>query len=403
MGKPPFPRGAIAALSLACALAATAPASASRFAVVHTFTGAADGANPLAGLTVDSAGNLYGTATSGGSGGYGIAFELKRSGNSYAFTVLHPFASGTDGAAPGSRLMLGPQGHLFGTTQSGAGGGGTVFELSGTPVPNQETVLYSFTNAANGYQPSNGDLSFDAAGNIYGTTGAGGAYSGGTVYELSPGKSGYSEKVLYSFGRPGDGSVPYAGVIRDAAGNLYGTTSAGGNAGDGTVFELSQKGSGWNETILHDFQGQADGLVPYAGLARDSAGTIYGATTEGGAGGQNGGGTIFTLKRVAGAWNFQTLYAVPGWGISGSFRTLYVDGAGNIAATTHCDGANNSGTVFELIRSGSTWSLNSLYTFAGNTDGQYVFASPVFTQYGAIFGTANVGGSGNGVIWEVVP
>jgi uncharacterized repeat protein (TIGR03803 family) len=399
MGKRHSKSGAIVALSLACSLIVAAPASAAKFALLHTFTGGADGGNPLAGLSADSAGDLFGTAPNGGKG-YGTVFELKRSGTGYAFSVLHAFASGTDGAAPTARVVAGPQGHLYGTTSAGGGGGGTVFELSGAPTPRQETVLYAFKNAADGYAPSAGDLSFDAAGNIYGTTGAGGAYKGGTVYELSPGKSGWTEKVLYNFGRVHDGAVPYAGVIRSAAGDLFGTTSAGGDAGDGTVFELSRKGSVWSETILHSFSGKNDGLVPYAGLTYDKAGNIYGAATDGGSA---GGGTLFVLKPEGGAWHYQTLFSVPGWGISGPFRTPLVDAAGNILATTHCDGTDSSGSVFELKHSGTTWSYDPLYNFTGGSDGQYVFSGPVLDTFGDLAGTTQVGGSGHGVIWEVAP
>jgi uncharacterized repeat protein (TIGR03803 family) len=392
-------RAAIAALSLAGMLVTTAPAPAATFALLHTFSGGADGGNPIAGLSVDSSGNLFGTAPNGGTG-YGTAFELKRSGSGYVFTVLHAFASGTDGAGPSARLILGPEGHFYGTTVAGGGGGGTVFELAGTPVPRQEKVVYAFTNPANGYQPSSGDLTFDPAGHIYGTTGAGGAYSGGTVYELSRGRTGWSETVLYNFGQVGDGAVPYAGVIRDSAGNLYGTTSAGGAKGDGTVFELSRKGSVWSETILHNFAGNDDGLVPYAGLAYDRDGNIYGAATDGGSG---GGGTIFVLSKAGGEWHFHTVYSVSGWGISGTYRTPVVDASGNVFATTHCDGTSSSGSVFELTHSGTTWSYNALYNFSGGSDGQYVFSNPAFDPHGDIAGTTQVGGSGNGVVWQVSP
>jgi len=386
---------------LAAVLAAATPAPAATFRVLHTFTGGADGANPQAGLTVDAAGNLYGTAQNGGAG-YGTAFELKRSAGGRTFEVLHTFASGADGAAPIARLMPGPQGRLYGTTSQGGGGGGTVFDLAATPklYPRKETLLYAFTNAGNGYQPSSGDLNFDAAGNVYGTTSAGGVYNGGTVFKLSRTKNGWHETVLYSFGQIGDGAVPYAGVIGDAAGNLYGTTSAGGSAGDGTVFELTPKGSVWSETIIYSFQGQTDGLVPYAGLTSDGAGNLYGAATDGGSA---GGGTIFELTPSGGVWSFSTIFSVPGWGISGPFRTPVVDASGDIFATTHCDGTYSSGSVFELTRSGNTWTYLSLHDFTGGSDGQYVFSNPVFDSHGDVFGTTQVGGAGYGVVWEVSP
>jgi uncharacterized repeat protein (TIGR03803 family) len=391
---------AIAALTLVGVLAAT-PASATTFTVVHTFTGGADGANPLAGLTVNRFGDLFGTAENGGSG-YGTAFEVKRVPGGWKFEVLHAFASGTDGAAPIARLVPGPQGRLYGTTSQGGGGGGGVFDLAATPnvYPRAETLLYAFTNTANGYSPTSGDLTFDTAGNIYGTTTSGGMYNGGTVFKLSHTKGGWQETVLYNFGQVGDGAVPYAGVIGDTAGNLYGTTSAGGSAGDGTVFELSPKGLVYAETILYNFTGQTDGLTPYAGLTTDNAGNIYGGATDGGTA---GGGTIFMLTPSQGGWSFNTVFSAPGWGISGPFRTPYVDAAGDIFGTTHCDGLYSAGSVYELVRSGNTWAYRSLHDFTGGADGQYVFSNPVFDSHGNVFGTTQVGGSGYGVIWEVSP
>jgi uncharacterized repeat protein (TIGR03803 family) len=395
-------RGAIAALFLGSTLIVAAPASAASFAVMHTFTGGADGGNPVSGLSADRAGNLYGTAPNGGSG-YGTVFALMRSGSGYVFEVLHAFGSGNDGAGPTARVLPGPEQNLYGTTPSGGGGGGTVYQLSGTAVPRKTSILYSFKNAtANGYNPSSGDLAWDPQWNIYGTTLNGGAYSQGTVFELTHLKTGWVEKVLYSFGRPGDGATPVSGVIRDAAGNLYGTTSAGGSAGDGTVYKLSQQGSVWNETILHNFSGQSDGMYPYAGLAFDRAGNLYGAATAGGQPSQDSGGTFFVMTPGSGGWQFQTVYSVPGSWISGEFRTPFVDAAGDIFATTHCDGYG-SGSVFELQHTGSTWSLNPFYTFNGSTDGQYAFGGPVFDSFGDLVGTTQVGGSGNGVVWAVKP
>jgi uncharacterized repeat protein (TIGR03803 family) len=392
---------AIAAFSVAAILAATSPAPATTFTVLHTFTNGADGANPLAGLTVDSSGDLFGTAQNGGAG-YGTAFELKRLARGWQFDVLHTFASGTDGAAPIARLMPGPQGRLYGTTSQGVSGGGGVFDLAATPktFPRKETQLYAFASPGNGYSPTSGDLTFDTAGNIYGTTTSGGIYNGGTVFKLTHVRSGWKESVLYNFGQVGDGSVPYAGVIGDAAGNLYGTTSAGGSAGDGTVFELTPKGLGYTETILHSFQGQSDGLVPYSGLTADSAGNIYGAATDGGTA---GGGTIFMLSPSGGGWTFSPIFSAPGWGISGPFRTPYVDASGNVFGTTHCDGLYSSGSAYELVRSGGTYTYTSLHDFTGGADGQYVFANPVFDAHGNMYGTTQVGGSGYGVVWEVSP
>jgi uncharacterized repeat protein (TIGR03803 family) len=392
---------AAAILSLAAALVMPATAGATTFNVLHTFTGGSDGANPLAGLTVDRAGNLYGTAEYGGAG-YGTAFELRHGHAGWSFDVLYTFASGNDGAAPAARLMPGPAGHLYGTASAGGGGGGTVFDLSASQKhdPRKEKSLYRFVGSGNGYQPSNGDLAFDAAGNLYGTTVDGGGNGAGTVFELSRTGNKWHETILHSFGAVGDGANPVAGVTLDASGNVYGTTSAGGSAGQGTVFALSRSGSGWSETILHSFLAADDGSVPYAGLTFDAAGNLYGAATDGGT---NGGGTIFALSPGSGGWQFNVVYSVPGWGISGPFRTPVVDAAGDVFGTTHCDGAYSAGSVFELVHSGSTWTYASLHDFTGGSDGEYVFSNPVFDAHGNIYGTTQIGGSGSGVVWEVSP
>lgn len=372
------------------------PGGAPSFQVVHTFQNGADGGSPFAGLTADSKGNFYGTTSSGGSG-YGTAFELKNTAKGYKYVVLYTFAGGSDGANPYARLMLGAGGKLYGTTVNGGGGAGTVFELLPGTAPRTERVLYAFTQSTQGANPSAGDLTTDAHGAIYGTTQYGGANGQGTVFELSPGKSG-KEKVLYSFGaNVYDGTQPFAGVTFDRAGNIYGTTSLGGQ-GYGTVFELTHSKSGWTEQTIHTFGNVTDGGTPYAGLSFDAQGNLFGSTTQGPGG---GGGTFFELTPSNGSWSFNTIYSMSGWGISGEFRTAYLDPNDNIIGTTHCDGQYSAGSVFELQRSGSTYNYVDLYDFTGGTDGQFVFSNPAFDAQGDIFGTTNVGGSGYGVVWEV--
>jgi uncharacterized repeat protein (TIGR03803 family) len=245
-------------------------------------------------------------------------------------------------------------------------------------------------------------LTRDKAGNLYGTTTAGGANGNGTVFELSNKGGVWTEQVLYSFGTDGDGATPVAGVTLHK-GDLYGTTSAGGSAGYGTVFQLTKSQSGWAETVIYNFQMQSDGGIPYAGLTFDRAGNLYGAATEGG-NGSDAGGTIFELAPSNGGWTFTVLYSLPGWGISGTFRDLYLDASGNIYATTHCDGTYESGTVYELTLSNGTWTYNSLYVFTGGSDGQYSFSNLVFDKQGNLFGTTNVAGAnGFGVIFEITP
>jgi uncharacterized repeat protein (TIGR03803 family) len=271
--------------------------------VLHSFTGA-DGANPEAGLIQDPAGNLYGTTVSGGGAcgvstlGCGVVFELIRSNSGYDYKVLHTFTVAADGAIPHAGVIRDAVGNLYGTTTEG---GlfficcGTVFKLSPAGT---YTVLHSFTGGAEGEFPLAG-LVLDSAGNFYGTTNSGGgsssaclgiASSCGVVFELircDTAASGYEFKVVYSFTGGADGGTP-SGVIRDGAGNLYGTTVVGGSTACpprfvsgqcGVVFKLSPTGT---EAVLHSFTG-ADGANPEAGLIQDPGGNLYGTTLYGGA------------------------------------------------------------------------------------------------------------------------
>lgn len=387
----------VMAFVLALATAATPRAQAQTFSVIHDFTGGSDGGNPLAGFTIDAGGNLYGTTNAGGAYGAGTIFKVTATGNEI---VLHSFKGGTDGANPQASLVMDAVGNLYGTTNAGGpSGAGTVFKVT---AKGRETVLYSFTGKADGANPQ-ASLVMDAAGNLYGTASAGGSNGNGTVFSLAPKKTGgrLSEKVLYSFGKGTDGAIPVASVTFDAAGNLYGTTSAGGAYGYGIVFRLKPSKSGWVKTVLHNFQNGSDGAVPYAGLIFDKSGNLYGAATEGGTG---GGGTVFQLTPSKGHWKFAVLYGLPGWGISGSYRNLFLDASGDIYATTHCDGYENSGTVYKLTHSGETWTYKSLYVFIGGSDGQFSFSSPVFDKRGNLYGTTKQGGAnGYGVVFKVNP
>lgn len=375
-------------------------AHAQTFAVIHNFTGASDGANPLAGFTLDGLGNLYGTASSGGRFGAGVVFKMNASGQE---NVLYNFGGGTDGANPQGRLVMDATGNLYGTTYSGGVSNvGTVFMVTRT---GKEKVLHGFRGGADGANPVAG-LAIDKAGNLYGTTTAGGSNGNGTVFMLvvpTVSGGGWTEKVLHTFGNGTDGTIPIAGVTLDASGNLYGTTSAGGSYGYGTVFQLKRSTSGWSESILHDFVLGSDGGVPYAGLTLGGTGVLYGAATEGGGGGTNGGGTVFELTEGSGGWTFTVIYALPGWNISGTFRNLLL-GSGKIYATTHCDGDYSAGTVYELTPASGTWTYNSLYVFTGGTDGLYSFSNLVSDKAGNLYGTTNEGGAnGLGVAFKVTP
>jgi uncharacterized repeat protein (TIGR03803 family) len=376
-------------LSLVFALAATQSTQAQSFKSLHDFTGD-DGANPLNGLMIASNGLFYGTASAGGASGNGSIFTINTSGD---LTVLYSFKGGTDGSSPESFLIEDKSGNFYGTTTTGgAHSGGTVYELTGT----KETVLYSFGAGSDGSGPQAG-LTMDSAGNLYGTTASGGHYGKGTVFEIEREGSSVKESILHNFGSGSDGTVPVAGVTFDASGNLYGTTSLGGAKDYGTVYKLVK--STWAETILHSFADGDDGAVPYAGLVA-SSGKFYGAATEGGS---LSGGTVFELTPSGSSWNFSVITSVAGWGISGTFRNVMVAPSGTIYATTHCDGNDDSGTVYELTPNGSSWDYKLLYTFTGGDNGYYVFSNLVLSG-GKLYGTTNQGGTSNyGEIFEVTP
>jgi uncharacterized repeat protein (TIGR03803 family) len=275
------------------------------------------------------------------------------------------------------------------------------------------TVLYTFSGNADGAYPE-GDLIFGRTGVLYGTTFAGGnsgCQSGthdncGVVYSLTT-AGAYGS--IYTFQGGSDGSSPASGVIEDQAGNLYGTTSQGGGQGCsgqgcGTVFELSPNGSGWTETILYRFQGTTDGSSPMAGLIFDSAGNLYGTTETGGAG---GGGTAFELTSSGGQWTFHLLFGftAPGQGQSlpGPHASLAMDAAGNLYGTTMYDGAAGHGAIFKLTFSGGGWNYTSLHDFTGGTDGGEPTSNVVFDSQGNLYGTASAAGTGEGVAWQIVP
>jgi uncharacterized repeat protein (TIGR03803 family) len=383
------------ALAAALLVAMPAASRASTLKTVHNFTGGNDGGNPVDGLMMRAKGTLFGAASAGGSAGLGAVFAVTGNGTE---TVLHSFLGGSDGATPNGGVIENSAGVLFGTTTAGGtAGAGVVYSLQG----NTEKVLYSFAGGTDGAHPQAG-LVLDAKGNLYGTTNAGGASGNGTVFELVAPKTRagtWTEKLLYSFGTGTDGAAPVARVIFDSAGNLYGTTSAGGTSGNGTVFQL-QPGATWKENILHNFQNTDDGNTPYAGLVADSSGNFYGAAT---AGGVNGGGTIFELSPSGNSYTFSILASVPGWGVSGTFRDVLVVSPTLIYATTHCDGANSAGSIYKLTQSGGTWTYTVLYNFTGGADGLYSISNLVL-KGGRLYGTTIGGGAnGAGTVYAFTP
>jgi uncharacterized repeat protein (TIGR03803 family) len=270
----------------------------------------------------------------------------------------------------------------------------------------QETVLHSFDNN-DGMQPVGGVI-FDASGNLYGTTFYGGTYGSGTVYELTPGTSGWTETVLHSFNGTGlDGSWPNNNVVLDASGNIYGTTFFGGAFGVGTVFELSAAtGGGWTEKILHNFTAKGgDGTYPHTGLVFDTSGNLYGTASGGGA---NSDGIVFELSpAVGGGWT-ESVFSFSGTNGAFPYGGVIIDGSGNLYGTTSSGGSSSAchlgcGTVYELTPiAGGGWTEKVLHSF-NNTDGANPAAAVVFDAAGHLFGMTGQGGAYNyGGVFELV-
>jgi uncharacterized repeat protein (TIGR03803 family) len=256
---------------------------------IHQFGRGKDGAQPIGGVVLDFAGNIYGTTSLGGAYGNGTVFEQTRSGYTWSEKVIYSFTGGNDGTNPPSAVTLGAHGNIYGTTSlGGANGGGVVYELSPSGTGWKQTVLYTFQGLNDGQNPVGGVV-LDEAGNLYGTTFDGGANGGGTVYELSPSTTGWKFTTLYSF--TGGYGGPY-NKLSLVNGNIYGLTEAEGANGYGSVFKLTRADGAWTFTDLHDFSDGSDGAAPYGSLAVDSAGNIFGTTNEGGSTNQ---GIIFEI------------------------------------------------------------------------------------------------------------
>jgi uncharacterized repeat protein (TIGR03803 family) len=423
--KPVITVAAALLLTLATQMSFAAPLTAPT--VLHTFTGGKDGSYPDSNLAADAAGNLYGTTQIGGAYGAGIVFELSPGPNGkWQFSVIYTFTGGTDGGNPLGSLVFDAAGNAYSTTSSGgANGFGVVFEL--TPPPQgapaktwTESVLYSFQGGSNDGAVPFGNVVFDSAGNLYGTTSIGGrthigcalpAKGCGTIYELSPSGSGssgansWTERILHLFSDAfGEGAAPSAGLVMDASGNLYGTTYDGGNNdecggyGCGTVFELLPPAAGkkhWIFKNLIDFNGR-DAALPAGGLTLN-AGALYGTTNYGGAYNK---GVVFSFTQEFGRWKFSTVYSFNGLDGLQPSGNLAFDSNGNLYGATYEGGANDWGSIFQLVpgESGSgelTWTENLLYSFAvsGKGAGANPLGGVILDSADNIYLTTNQGGS----------
>ena len=433
-----------AMLAFLLTLAATAGAAET---VLYTFTGTNDGAVPQ-GLVADAQGDLYGANALGGSfaghcqfSGCGNVFKLSPNlGGGWSETVLYNFTGGSDGAIPESVLIFDSAGNLYGTTAAGGylgnsncglvvAGCGVVYKLA----PNgdgtySESVLHTFHGTQDGYLPQTGVV-FDASGNLYGTANLGSGHFVGNVFQLSPnGTGGWNFKNIHSFTNGTDGGRPLGFAI-DASGNLFGTTTQGGNtscgggAGCGSVVELSPNGSGgWVSRIAHLFSGRLDGAVP-AGISADASGNLFGVALYGGHNADclrlatfPGCGVVFELSPVSGGgWKDQTIYAFTG-GNDGAFPggAPAIDSSGNVYGTSNGTVSGcptKCGAVYKVSPVSLGWSETTLYTFTGSTDGsEPTYNGVLLDAAGNVFGATATGGDlgctldgppGCGVAYEI--
>jgi uncharacterized repeat protein (TIGR03803 family) len=366
-----------------------------------------DGSNGATGLIFDAMGNAYGTTVTGGVDNCGTVFELKRLGHGqWQEVVLYSFTCFNDGKNPHGGVSFDKAGNLVGTTVAGGSGGicsgdgcGVVFELS----PAGETVIYNFTGGNDGFGPG-APLTVDTSGDIFGMTPDGGKYAAGTVFELSLNNSNWHLHTIHAFTGGVDGSVGSLGpLLLDSTGKLYGVTELGGRRSAGTAFRLGQgPGGRWNFTTLYTFKGQPDAGFPYGGLIPDTAGNLYGTTYYGGTAGL---GTVYELTPGHGRWTEQVLYNFAG-GTDGSLptTTLVFDAAHNLYGTTSTGGrpSCDCGTIFKLKP--NPWTESIVHYFGVMPDGSYPYYNLAPGPGGALYGATTYGGiDGFGAIFELAP
>ena len=398
--------------------------------VLNSF-GGANGAGALYGVIADAAGNLYGATAFGGTAGFGAVFELSPGKEGYSETLLYSFpGNSSDGYTPGGGLITDANGDLYGVTvQGGTGGCGTVYRLAPAKNGYTESVLYAFQCNGDGSQPIGAPV-IDRNGVIYGVTQFTSGFDGGygVVFALTPSKSSYTQSVLYTFPGGTGGEIPQAGLTIDRHGNLFGTTYYGGvtsaceDAGCGTVFELEPSKSGYTESIVYDFDdvGGNDGDNPFAALAVDDVtGAIFGTTQYGGA---HFDGTVFELMPSGGTYTESLLYSFTAQKdgflpesqlLIGPKQTLFgtvtLGGGG-------CSGIG-CGTVYQLTRSHGGYKFGTIYNFHSPAHGaEPEFSSLVMDSSSALYGTTRSGGAdtscsdggpggapGCGVVFKLTP
>ena len=404
------------------------------YRVLHNFNGT-DGSALWGGVTVDQNYRVYGTTAGGGTGncpyGCGTVFELSQANGSWVETTVHDFQGG-DGDGTYSSLVMDPTGNLYGVTMAGGKHNrGTAFELLPANAEGQpdsvsqewtEGTLYDFCpkQDENGCTDGAGimlGLVRSSNGKLYGTKSGGGPNGGGVVFKLAPGRNGWKETVIHGFypsyyNQPApDGTAPYAGLISDSAGNLYGTTwtggvaCAGGNS-CGVVYELTpQIGGGWKEIVLHRFRGNGtDGENPgWGALYMDADGSLYGTTTGGGC----CIGVIYKLTpQPDGHWKKKILYQFKGGAKGyGPNAGVVMDKAGNLYGITDAGGYGDCGVIYKLApQPTGKWAYTVLHTFGQGDDGCLPEGNLAIDQNGNLYGGTVLGGAyGAGIVFKLTP
>ena len=319
--------------------------------VLYRFQGGTDGYDPVGNLVFDAAGNLYGATQEGGSSFSGAVFELSPNPDGHwTFKTIYSFGGNGsgDGVYPGGLAIDGASNLYGATNEGGANNKGTVFKLTPGADGNwSESILYSFTGAADGAYP-NWDVALDSAANIYGTTGTGGANNLGTVFQISPNSSGGWTETTLMNGTTTTG-IPL-NITIDAAGNLFGTTFSSNQGNLGTVFEVSPNSSGtWTTSVLHTFANVRSGEWPKGSLIIDASGSLYGTTEFGGA---FSSGTVFKLTPgSSGFWGFTILYSFAGAPNDGAAPLVGLTMVnGTLFGDTAVGGPDANGVIFKISR-----------------------------------------------------
>jgi uncharacterized repeat protein (TIGR03803 family) len=383
-------------------------AAASTTEVIYSFGGDEDGEYLDTDVEIDAAGNLYGTSVLGGEFGGGTVWQLSPVGDGWVHTVLYSFTGSADGGEPYKGVTLGPDGSLYGTAVTGGsgsceGGCGVTYKLTKNGDTWTQTVIHAFTGGEDGSGPG-ARVTVDSRGNVYGMTPTGGANGLGTIYALHPKANGsYALRVLHAFTGGSDGSSGSAGRMVIKGGSLYGAATTGGDNGAGTIFELRQAAGQWTFQTLYSFLGAPDGSFPYGALLFDNAGHISGTTYYGGV---NGIGSVYRLTRQGpGTWAEQVLYSFKAsQDGNSSISNLVSDSAGSLYGTTS-EGGLGSGTIFKLKQNqGGDWSESLPHRFSGPPDGAFPYAGMSGAGTGVFYGaTVHGGAAGEGAIYKFTP